>query len=229
MSQAVQIHFFSSARRLGDRLREEIEAGCAAEGRLVALAVGQTTLPHYSGLAPYAASLGGKTFLPVDELVPAPGRPLSSFSAQLRRALPSKLSHCVSEICVRDPARTSQRLEARIEAEGLAVCVLGLGPDGHIAFNQPGSGPETRTRLVEILPANLSRLGEVRPATHALTLGVASLLSAERILLVVDGAGKERALERVIHGPEASDTPASFLRRHQDCRVLVVGDGPPQE
>jgi glucosamine-6-phosphate deaminase len=224
MSQGIRTHFFSSARQLGDRLCQEIEAGCAAEAGLVALAVGQTTLPHYAGLNPDAAALAGKTFLPVDELVPAPENSLVSFSAQLRRALPVRLSHRVSEIDVRDPTRTSKELEAWIEASGLAVCVLGLGPDGHIAFNQPGSGPGTQTRLVEILPANLSRLVGVAPATHALTLGVASLLLAARVLLVVDGAGKRKALERVLQGPETSDVPASFLRRHRDCRVLVVGD-----
>jgi len=229
MAQRVQVHFFASARRLGDRLCEEIATGCAADGALVALAVGRTTLPHYAGLDPSAALLEGKTFIPVDELVPAPAGPSASFSSQLRSALPPKLARRVSEICVRDPARSSERLESWVESAGLALCVLGLGPDGHIAFNQPGSGPETRTRLVEILPENLSRLGDVRPATHALTLGIASLLSAERILLVVDGGGKQCALDRVIRGPEASDMPASFLRCHPDCQVLVVGDRPPQQ
>ena len=224
MPPGPSLQFFPSAHLLGDQLCAEIEKGSAAERRLIALAVGRSTLPHYAGLDPNAAGLQDKLFLPVDELVPAPASPRNSFSGRLRRALPAELSDFVHEIAVQDPARASRRLENCVEAAGLAVCVLGLGPDGHVAFNQPGSGPETRTRLVEILPENLDRLGEGAPATHARTLGLASLRSAERIVLGVDGAGKRRALERVIEGPEGSDLPASFLRRHPDCRVLAVGE-----
>ena len=224
MRQGPRLQYFPSARLLGNQLCAEIEAGASAEGRLIALAVGRSTLPHYAGLDPDAAALEEKVFLPVDELVPAPARSRKSFSAQLRAGMPAKLSEVVYEIEVGDPAQAALGLERRIEASGLALCVLGLGPDGHVAFNQPGSGPETRTRVVEILPENLCRLGEVAPATHALTLGIASLLAAERIVLVVDGSGKERALERVIEGPEGSDLPASWLRSHRDCQVLVVAE-----
>ena len=191
---------------------------------MVALAVGRTTLPHYAGIDPDAPGLPGKIFLPVDELVPAPADASAAFSAQLCQALPAKLSDFVAKIAVQDPERAAARMEALVAEKGVALCVLGLGPDGHIAFNQPGSGPDTRTRLVEILAQNLSRLGDVTPAAHALTLGVASLLSAERILLVVDGVGKEAALERVLNGPESRDLPATFLRRHSDCHVFVVGE-----
>ena len=201
-------------------------AGTSA-GALIALAVGSSTLPHYAGLDPTAPGLSAKTFLPIDELVPQPTRVQDSFSQRLRRALPAKLGDSFYEIAVDEPARACDELESRIQGDGIGLCVLGLGPDGHIAFNQPGSSAETRTRLVEILPENLARLGDVTPATHAITLGVASLLAAERIVLVADGAGKEHALKRILEGPEGSDVPASFLRRHSDCRVFLSTDSQP--
>jgi len=99
--------------------------------------------------------------------------------------------------------------------------VLGLGPDGHIALNQPGSPVDSRTRIVEIEPENLARLGDVAPATRALTLGVATLLAACEIVLVVDGAEKQAALERVLEGPPGDDVPASLLHGHPRCSVFV--------
>ena len=219
-----QIERFASGRALGKQLRADIETAGSARAALIALAVGSSTLPHYAELDPSAPGLAAKTFLAIDELVPQPARAQASFSQQLRHALPSQFGDALYAIRVKEPARACEELEARVKSDGIAICVLGLGPDGHIAFNQPESSAETRTRLVEILPENLARLGNVAPATHALTLGVANLLAAERIVLVADGAGKERALERILEGPEGSDVPASFLRRHPNCRVLVSED-----
>ncbi len=212
---------FASSTALGAALRAELTAALRkGSGRYVALAVGSTTLPHYADLDP--AAFVDRRILPVDELVPAPARLELRFSRQLRAALPAELSGCIRDLGVDgDLARQARELDVELGRAGLCACVLGLGPDGHVAFNQPPSGPETPTRVVELSPHNLERLGPIAPARRALTLGVATLLLAERVILVVDGSGKQRALERVLDGPEGPDVPASWLRRHGDCRVLI--------
>ena len=213
---------FASSAALGAALRAELTTAIRkGSGRYVALAVGSTTLPHYADLDP--AAFVDRLILPIDELVPAPARRELRFSRQLCAALPAELSGCVSDLGIDgDLARRARELDAELDRAGLCACVLGLGPDGHIAFNQPPSGPQAPTRVVELSPENLERLGPVAPARRALTLGMATLLRAERVILVVAGSGKQGALERVLDGPEGPDVPASWLRRHPACRVLIA-------
>ncbi len=188
----------------------------------MALAVGRTTLPHYRRLDEHEQALRGRILLPVDEFVPPPARHEMTFSARLLVALPPRLPGRFRPIRVReDPEQEARQLESELQDLGLAVCVLGLGPDGHIALNQPGSPAGSRTRIVEIEPGNLARLGDVAPATHALTLGIATLLAARQIALVADGADKHAALERVLDGPSGEEVPASLLRAHPRCSVFV--------
>src|SRR5205807_1010435 len=83
------------------------------------------------------------------------------------------------------------------------VCavVLGLGPDGHFAFNQPPTPVDAPARLVDLAPANLARLGPVAPARAALSIGVTTVLAAGAVLVVAAGPGKEQALEHLLTGP----------------------------
>jgi glucosamine-6-phosphate deaminase len=80
--------------------------------------------------------------------------------------------------------------------------------------------------VVEIAPENLARLGDVAPARRALTLGMATLLRARQLVLVVDGPDKHDALARVLDGPEGNDVPASLLRGHAQLAVLVRDPAP---
>jgi glucosamine-6-phosphate deaminase len=218
------VRTFTSAAELERALCEGVEeAGESSSGRLLALAVGSTTLPLYRRLDP--DRLERVTPLPVDELVPEPADPSRSFSARLARALPAPLAARMRAIRPgSDPEACARSLEREIAAGSLAACVLGLGPDGHVAMNQPGSGRDTTVRVVDLAPENLARLGDVAPARRCLTLGVATLLAAERIFLVALGPGKAGALERVLEGPPGVDVPASWLRLHPACEVLVGPD-----
>ncbi len=185
----------------------------------MALAVGRTTLPHYRVLGD---ALAGKIVLPIDELVPPPARGELAFGAQLRDALPPSLLTRYRPLRVHgDPEAEAAQLDRELEELGLAVCVLGLGPDGHVAMNQPGSAADSPARVVEIVPENLARLGDVAPARRALTLGMATLLRARQLVLVVDGPDKQAALARVLEGPEGDDVPASLLRGHAQLAVFV--------
>ena len=193
----------------------------------MALAVGNTTLPHYRRLDESDDVLAGSILLPVDELVPPPASGELAFGARLRDALPPGLSTRYRPLRVReDPEAEAAQLDRELEDLGLAVCVLGLGPDGHVAMNQPGSAADSPARVVEIAPQNLARLGDVAPARRALTLGMATLLRARQLVLVVDGPDKHEALARVLDGPEGSDVPASLLRGHAQLAVLVCGPAP---
>jgi glucosamine-6-phosphate deaminase len=191
-------------------------------GRFVALAVGDSTLPLYAGLDAADPGWDGRAILPVDELVPPPADPGRRFSARLAAALPEALRPRLAPIDVDgDPARRAGELEDRLRAEGLAAVVLGLGPDGHFAFNQPPTPAEAPSRVVDLVPANLARLGPVDPARSALTLGVTTVLAAGSVLLVAAGPGKEQALDHLLRGPEDPAWPVTWLRRHPRLTIAT--------
>src|SRR5439155_1223824 len=125
----------------------------------------------------------GRSIMPVDELVPTPADPDRRFSARLAAALPGELRRRLIPIEVEgDPQLRAIALDARLRAEGLAAVVLGLGPDGHVAFNQPATPLDAPARVVDLAPGNLARLGPVEPARSALTLGVTTILAAGAVL-----------------------------------------------
>jgi glucosamine-6-phosphate deaminase len=201
------------------------EALAAHPGRYVALAVGDSTLPLYDRLDELGPAWAGRAITPVDELIPPPADPDRRFCARLTAALPDRLKPRVVPIEVDgDPALQALRVDARLRAEGLAAIVLGLGPDGHFAFNQPPTPVDAPARVVRLTAPNLLRLGDVTPSDSALTLGVTSVLAAGSVLLVAFGQGKSEALEQLLHGPEDPAWPVTWLRRHR-CLTVAVGAG----
>lgn len=198
------------------------EALAAHPGRFVALAVGRSTLGLYAHLDELGPSWSGRALMPVDELVPPPADPGSRFSARLAAALPETLRTRLVPIQVdEDPELAAIALEARLRAEGLAAVVLGLGPDGHFAFNQPPTPVDARTRVVALAPGNLFRLGAVEPSKSALTLGVATVLTAGSVLVIASGPGKAEALDHLRNGPEDPAWPVTWLRRHPRLSVAI--------
>ena len=202
-------------RFLGEALAEH-------PGRFVALAVGDSTLPLYANLDDLGPSWAGRTIMPVDELVPPPADPERRFAARLAAALPEGLRARLVPIEVdEDPELAAITLEARLRAEGLAAVVLGLGPDGHFAFNQPPTPVDARARVVPLAAANLMRLGDVGPSRAALTLGVTTVLAAGSVLVIAAGPGKAEALDHLLNQPADADWPVTWLRRHARLTVAI--------
>lgn len=119
---------------------------------------------------------------------------------------------------------------AIIEAGGVDLQIVGIGRNGHIGFNEPGSDAATRTRVVELDESTRRANAEhfdgdlAQVPTHAMTQGVGTILSARRIVLVASGAAKAAALRAALTGPVTADNPASFLQRHPDVTVVADSD-----
>lgn len=111
------------------------------------------------------------------------------------------------------------------EAGGLGLTFLGLGRNGHIGFNEPGTPFDARTRVVELTEstrhANADCFPDRRVPTHAITMGIGTILDSRSIVLLVSGAGKDDAIERLLAGEIDESFPASALWKHQDVTVLV--------
>ena len=105
-------------------------------------------------------------------------------------------------------------------AGGLAVQLLGIGVNGHIGFNEPGSSDTSRCRVIELTKSTVLRNGYVK-GTKAITLGVSDILSAGKLIVVATGAAKAQAVGAMIKGPITPDCPASLLRKHPDVRLFL--------
>jgi glucosamine-6-phosphate deaminase len=112
------------------------------------------------------------------------------------------------------------------ESGGLDLTFLGLGRNGHIGFNEPGTPFDAHTRVVTLTESTRKANAEFFPGatvpTHAITMGIGTILESKRIVLLVAGSGKEAALERLKSGVPSEDFPASALWTHGDVTVLVA-------
>jgi glucosamine-6-phosphate deaminase len=112
------------------------------------------------------------------------------------------------------------------DAGGLGLTFLGLGRNGHIGFNEPGTPFDSRTRVVELAQstrdANAAFFSGERVPARAITMGIATILSSRAIVLLVSGNGKREAIERLQSGKIDEAFPASALWKHDDVTVLVA-------
>ena len=107
---------------------------------------------------------------------------------------------------------------------GIDIQILGIGTNGHIAFNEPGSSRYSATRIVDLtentITDNSRFFDNIEDVpTQAYTMGLSSIMSAEKIYLVAVGKHKKEILEEAVHGEITEDIPASFLQEHPNCEV----------
>ena len=107
------------------------------------------------------------------------------------------------------------------------VQLLGIGANGHIGFNEPGTSFESLTHIVELKEKTrqdnarfFDPLGEEVP-THAITMGIATIMKAGKILLVANGSNKAEAVKAMVEGEISENCPASILQNHSDVTVIV--------
>ncbi len=99
---------------------------------------------------------------------------------------------------------------------GIDICILGLGLNGHIGFNEPKSAFDSRTRLVDLHPQTLmSNFNGQAIFTHAMTMGIGTILESKEIMLVALGKSKAQTIKSAIKEPPSTQCPASALQRHE--------------
>lgn len=130
-----------------------------------------------------------------------------------------------------DLARMCEEYERGIAAVGgLDLVMLGLGPNGHLASNEPGTPFSAGTRPVRLLPETVRYIGTDADGgpgavgNQAVTLGLATILRAREVVVLVSGALKRAALRRALEGPATPDVPASILQFHPRCTILADRD-----
>ena len=204
-----------------------------AEPRLrVCLPTGDTPSPLYDELVVREVrgdvSFAQATVVLLDEWADLPPGDPARCDVRLRRELLDRLAPPPRFVPIDvDGADDDAAARAHDDvARGLDLAVLGLGMNGHVGFNEPGCRPDDPTRLVRLArssrEAATARYGASRTPTGGITVGMARLLEAREVWLLVTGERKAPILRRALRDPEGPDSPASYLRRH--ARLTVYAD-----
>jgi len=212
-----------------------VEAVQARPGLVLGVATGSSPLTTYRALA--AARASGLDFSSVhcvalDEYLGIAESDPESYHSFLRREVTAPLGIPVEHLLVpdgaaADPEAACLAFEAAVRRlGGVDLQVLGIGRNGHLGFNEPGSAFGSRTRvamLSETTRADNARFFH-RPQDvpkRCLTQGLGTIMDARGLVLVASGSHKAAAVAAAVAGPVTESCPASVLQRHAHATVIV--------
>ena len=171
-------------------------------------------------------------FAVLDEYAGIPPGDRRSLAAWLWRELLEPLATPASHVITFDPCAEAVAESARVEAAiaargGIDLAILGLGPNGHLGFNEPGTPFVQRSGRVPLSPASIASNSaywgsEADVPRTGFTLGLGTLLEAGTLALIVSGAHKAGILARTLSGPPSTELPATIVHVHP--RALVLAD-----
>jgi glucosamine-6-phosphate deaminase len=199
--------------------------------RNLMVAGGNTPLELYRLIAERRLKLPQLNVFALDEYVGVPLNEPRNTGNLLRRTvvqawdIPSNQFFPVSSVEA-DAAESIRRHEEVIaDCGGLDVIILGLGQNGHLGFNEPGSTEDSPGRLVQLdtisIEANRKWFGgNYAPAVGA-TVGLKTILATRHVLIMAYGLHKSSAAKAMIEGPRDAQCPASFLQSHPDARIVL--------
>ena len=236
----MRIRVFPTQDSAARALAADVAAAVRAQPALVlALPTGRTPISFYRYLTALhrekRVDFSRVTAFNLDEFVDIGPSDPRSYRAYMQRHLfdhvnlsPRRI-HVLNGIASDVEAECRRYERAIARAGGVDVMILGLGRNGHVGFNEPARFLIARTHLAKLAAATReanralfgSRVGDV--PRSALSIGIGTILSARRIILVATGAGKSRSVERMVNGPVTPELPASFLQLHAAVDLWLDG------
>jgi glucosamine-6-phosphate deaminase len=226
-------HIDAWADHVTSRLLERLAANPALR---LCLPTGLTPVPVYDRLAAAvargAASFAQAQVFLLDEFggVPAddPGRCDQMLTRDFASRVdlpPHRLHRFALDGDVDDECR---RYEALVGA-GCDLALLGIGTNGHVGMNEPGSPPDSVTRRVGLAPSTIAASARYFGRTTGLptwgvTLGLGTLRRSREVWVLATGAGKAPIVRDTLHGPVGTDVPATLLRDHPAARLMADED-----
>jgi glucosamine-6-phosphate deaminase len=181
---------------------------------VLGLPAGNTPTGMYEELASEQLDFSSVKTFNIDEYAGLDESDPRSFRAYMQRSFFDHINLAPNNIHFPD-----QRYEETIRrVGGIDLLILGIGRNGHIAFNEPGSHFDSRTRIVDLAPETAG------PVRRGITMGIATILDARRILLLASGTSKKVVLKRALEEPVTESLPASALRLHPDVTIIMDAD-----
>ena len=201
----------------------------------VGVATGSTPLPVYAALARERAEgldLSRISAFALDEYVGLPREHSASYHGVIQREVTEPLGLDPSLVRVPDGdeatiATAGERYEAELTAHGgVDLQLLGIGTDGHVGFNEPGSSLASLTRIKTLTASTRADNARFFDApeqvpTHCITQGIGTILRARHLVLLAFGAGKADVIAAAVEGPVTATLPGSCIQLHAHVTVVV--------
>ncbi|MFL5788911.1 MAG: glucosamine-6-phosphate deaminase [Flavisolibacter sp.] len=224
-----------AAKEIGELIRAKQSRG---EKCVLGLATGSTPKTLYTELVRMhrheGLSFKNVVTFNLDEYYPIEKDAWQSYNSYMHRLLfdhidiDKKNIHIPNgELPKEEIKKHCSEYEQRIEeAGGIDLQILGIGNNGHIGFNEPGSSIHSKTRLINL--DNSTRLANAYEFANiaqvprlAITMGISTILKAKKIILLAWGPGKAPVVSKSVEGHVTEQIPASLLQQHNDCSFIV--------
>ena len=186
------------------------------------LPTGSTPLGLYKELVSRELDWGAVMTYNLDVYIMNPSHP-QSYQTFMKENLFDKINIYPSNC--KFPDRNVQSYEQRLKGIPADLCILGIGTNGHIAFNEPGSSFDSRTRVVvldeQTIKDNSRFFDSIEDVpTQAITMGLGTIMDSKRIVLMANGKNKFEILNTAMNGEVTEDVPASILQKHDNVEVF---------
>lgn len=205
--------------------KNELDNGAKVFG----LATGSTPITTYEKIVDSDLDFSNSVSVNLDEYVGLSADDEQSYSYFMHKHLfdakPFKESNLPNGLA-RDADAEAKRYDKIIEDNPIDLQILGIGQNGHIGFNEPGTPAELLTHKVKLtestVKANARFFDDEKDVPrYAYSMGIASILKSKHILLEAFGSSKADAVKAMIEGPVTEDVPASFLQNHDNVTVIL--------
>ena len=230
------LHIFDNAEQIGAAVANMIvEQVNEKPNSVLGFATGASPIPTYNHLVKAynndKVSFKDITTFNLDEYCDLPKEHKNSYYSFMFENLFSKLDINADNVNfldgnTTDPEAESARYAAAIAAKGgIDIQLLGIGRNGHIAFNEPAdefTGESFKIALTQsTIDANSIYFDDIPMPRYAMTMGIGSIMKAKKIVLIATGASKAEAVKAMVTGPVTPHCPASILQQHEDAIIFL--------
>ncbi|MFD1485052.1 glucosamine-6-phosphate deaminase [Lacticaseibacillus baoqingensis] len=225
----MDVKVFDNDVEAGKAAFEIIKQGMDNGATTLGLATGSTPVEMYKAMVASDVDFSNMTSVNLDEYVGmAPDNDQSYryfMQSHLFDAKPFKETFVPNGLAA-DPDAETKRYNKVIADHPIDIQVLGIGRNGHIGFNEPGSPFDAQTRKVPLTQSTIDANArffakEDDVPRFAYSMGIASIMKSKKILLLAFGEEKADAVKAMIEGPVTNHVPASVLQNHPDVVVLI--------
>ena len=211
--------------------QETLKLTKGSRQKLLFLPTGNTPTGFYQQFTDYLLKNSKEKnrffFINLDEYLSIPQNSKVSFQSYLKRNISNKLKLSNRNFYWINNKTPIEKEKSKVESiikkfKKIDLCILGLGKNGHIAFNEPGCDWDLEffdTPLDKVTKKNLRNLSI--PITHGRTLGIKKILSAKKILLLVSGKKKEIPLQKLLKKKVDKNFPVTSLINHPNLTIII--------
>ncbi|MGC6769599.1 glucosamine-6-phosphate deaminase [Enterococcus sp. LJL51] len=219
----------ANAEEGGKKAFELIKEGMEKGAKVLGLATGSTPETLYHEMVGSDLDFSNMVSINLDEYVGLGGEDEQSYRYFMNQKLFSKKPFkdtYVPNGKAEDLDAECARYEEIIDSHTVDIQILGIGQNGHIGFNEPGTPLDSLTHVVQLtestINANKRYFDKVEDVpTTAVSMGIGSIMKGKKMILMAYGEAKADAIKGMVDGPVTIDMPASALQDHEDVVVII--------